>query len=159
MTVDELAATKTRGTTFGSSANLIKASADRRGATGNAANVARAAKRHVDLEPVIRGIQGDGKTSLNQIAAELNERRIPAARGGKWSAVQVARVLSRIAVLQIGRVSTVPASLFLGRRVCQCGTCALVLARLGEGAQPRLITDSGTLRASVAERGACSRLK
>jgi len=71
----------------------------RRGAIGTAANVARATKHHVDLEPVIRRIQGDGKTSLSQIAAELNERRIPAARGGKWSAVQVARVLSRIAAL------------------------------------------------------------
>jgi hypothetical protein len=35
----------------------------------------------------------------------------------------------------------------------------LILARLGKRAQPHLITDSGTLRASVAERDACSRLK
>ena len=92
MTDDELADAKALGTQLSSVDR-------RRGAIGTAANVARAMKRHVDLEPVIRGIQGDGKTSLNQIAAELNERRIPAARGGKWSAVQVARVLSRIAAL------------------------------------------------------------
>jgi hypothetical protein len=68
-------------------------------AIGNAANVARATQRLVDLEPVIRAIHSDGKTSPSQIAAELNKRRIPAARGGKWSVVQVSRVLSRIAAL------------------------------------------------------------
>jgi hypothetical protein len=30
---------------------------------------------------------------LRAIAAGLNERGIPAARGGKWSAVQVSRLL------------------------------------------------------------------
>ena len=34
---------------------------------GNAANAARATKPLVDLEPMIRAIHGDGKTSLNQI--------------------------------------------------------------------------------------------
>jgi ABC-type hemin transport system ATPase subunit len=33
--------------------------------------------------------------SLRAIAAGLNERNIPTARGGEWSAVQVARVLGR----------------------------------------------------------------
>ena len=87
------------GTKVGNRTNLIKASADRGTVIGNAANVARATKRLVDLEPVIRAIRGEGKTTLNEIAAELNERRIPAARGGTWSEVQVSRVLSRIAAL------------------------------------------------------------
>ena len=34
-----------------------------------------------------------GCESLRAIAAGLEERGIPAARGGKWSAVQVARLL------------------------------------------------------------------
>jgi hypothetical protein len=35
-----------------------------------------------------------GATSLRAIAAGLNERRIPTAKGGQWSAVQVARIWS-----------------------------------------------------------------
>jgi Recombinase len=93
------AAARRLGTNFGNPANLIKEHTDRGTAIGNAANVARATRRIVDLEPVIRDIHSEGKTTLNQIAAELNERRIPAARGGKWSAVQVSRVLSRIAAI------------------------------------------------------------
>jgi Recombinase len=98
MTAKERRATA-RGSKHDNFAGLIKARADRGTAIGNSANVARATKRLVDLEPVIRAIHGDGRTSLTQIAAELNERRIPAARGGKWSAVQVSRVLSRITAL------------------------------------------------------------
>jgi hypothetical protein len=97
MPKDEPAAAKPHGTKLGNRANPIKASANRRGAIGIAANTARATKRLVDLEPVIRAILRDGKTSPSQIAAELNERRIPAARGGKWSGSQVARVMSRLA--------------------------------------------------------------
>ena len=108
MTDDELATAKARGTALDNPAYLIKAGTHRRGEVGIAANVARATKRHVDLEPVIRAIQGDGFTSLKQIAAELNERRIPAARGGKWSAVQVARVLSRIAALRLPKHNGIP---------------------------------------------------
>ena len=38
-------------------------------------------------------LRAGGATSLRAIAAGLEERGIPAARGGKWSAVQVARLL------------------------------------------------------------------
>jgi hypothetical protein len=38
-------------------------------------------------------LQAAGRDSLRAIAAGLEERGIPAARGGKWSAVQVARLL------------------------------------------------------------------
>jgi len=54
----------------------------------------RAAKRTQDLAPIIRDIQARGAGSLNGIAAALNQRGIPAARGGQWSAVQVMRVLA-----------------------------------------------------------------
>ena len=39
-----------------------------------------------------------GCKSLRAIAAGLEERGIPAARGGRWSAVQVARLLEAAAV-------------------------------------------------------------
>ena len=38
-------------------------------------------------------LQAAGCESLRAIAAGLDERGIPAALGGKWSAVQVARLL------------------------------------------------------------------
>jgi hypothetical protein len=39
---------------------------------------------------------GEGAASLRAIAAGLEDRGIPAARGGKWSAVQVARLLENV---------------------------------------------------------------
>ena len=41
----------------------------------------------------IQELQATGCESLRAIAAGLEERGIPAARGGKWSAVQVSRLL------------------------------------------------------------------
>jgi Recombinase len=43
--------------------------------------------------PTIVELQAAGCESLRAIAAGLEERGIPAARGGKWSAVQVSRLL------------------------------------------------------------------
>jgi len=67
-------------------------------AHGNKASVlvrrAAAGKRANDLLPVIEQIRKGGANSLRQIATELNELSIPAARGGEWSAVQVRRILS-----------------------------------------------------------------
>jgi hypothetical protein len=95
----EPAAVTTRGTNISNRARLIKARIHRGTAIANAAHVALATKRLANLEPVIRVIRADGKVLLREIAAELNKRRIAAARGGKWSAAQVARVLSRIDAL------------------------------------------------------------
>jgi Recombinase len=49
--------------------------------------------RALDLAPTIQELQAAGCESLRAIAAGLEERGIPAARGGKWSAVQVSRLL------------------------------------------------------------------
>jgi DNA invertase Pin-like site-specific DNA recombinase len=90
-----LAAAKARGTKLGG---------DRGGFgivrnLGNAASAAVRSKassdRARDLAPVIRELQGTG-ASLRQVAAELNARQIPTARGGAWSAVQVQRVMARV---------------------------------------------------------------
>jgi hypothetical protein len=55
---------------------------------------AKAAKRSADLLPMPRDIPSSGGYSLRQIAAVLNSRGIPAARGGAWAAVQGRRVLA-----------------------------------------------------------------
>jgi DNA invertase Pin-like site-specific DNA recombinase len=57
---------------------------------------AQAAQRAADLVPIVKELQASGATSLRAIAAGLNERNIPTARGGEWSAVQVARLLEDI---------------------------------------------------------------
>ncbi|MGE7417006.1 recombinase family protein [Methylobacterium tarhaniae] len=53
----------------------------------------RSLKHASDLVPIIDEVRASGTTTLRGIATALNERGIPAARGGRWSAVQVRRVL------------------------------------------------------------------
>jgi DNA invertase Pin-like site-specific DNA recombinase len=90
-----LAAAKARGTKLGGNRGA-KLSAKAR-AAGRAAVVARADKRATDLASTIAEIQSTGAASLRSIAAALNNRSIPTARGaGRWSAVQVSRVLARL---------------------------------------------------------------
>jgi DNA invertase Pin-like site-specific DNA recombinase len=64
---------------------------------GGATTARIAAERAADVAPVIAELRAAGATSLRAIAAALNDRRIPTARGnGTWSAAQVSRVLSRV---------------------------------------------------------------
>lgn len=86
-----LAAAKARGKRLGTPGNLSnqKTGADH----GRASQAQRAQDRAQDLAPVIAAIRAGGATSLGQMAAALNERGIPAARGGAWSPVQVRRLL------------------------------------------------------------------
>jgi DNA invertase Pin-like site-specific DNA recombinase len=60
------------------------------------ARQARSEARAADLAPIIKELQEAGKTSLRAIAAGLNERGIPTARGGEWSSPQVMRILERL---------------------------------------------------------------
>jgi hypothetical protein len=48
-----------------------------------------------NIAPIIAELRAGGAASLQDIAAELNKRGIATARGGTWSAKQVARVLAR----------------------------------------------------------------
>ena len=64
------------------------------GEAGRATQTVRAAGRTHDLAPVIATIEAAGTTSHGGVAAALNARGIPAARGGAWSATQVRRVLA-----------------------------------------------------------------
>ena len=88
-TKDALAAAKRRGVRLGNP-NLATAAGQ-----GTAATKAAARRFAVNVLPVIRDIQAGGAKSNAAIAAKLNERRVPTARGGKWAHVQVAAVLSR----------------------------------------------------------------
>jgi hypothetical protein len=95
-TKDALAAAKRRGVTLGGDRG-VKPSAKTL-AKALAAIEARASARAADIGPTIAELQASGVTSLRAIAAALNQRGIPTARGdGEWSATQVMRVLDRLA--------------------------------------------------------------
>jgi hypothetical protein len=62
------------------------------------ARIARADESAAKLAPIVKALQATGVTSLNDIAAALNERGIPTPSGrGHWHAMQVARLLKRLA--------------------------------------------------------------
>ena len=84
----ELAATKAKGTVLGNP-RLAEV-----GGRGVASNKAAAAQFAANVLPLILPMKAEGK-SLRAIAAALNERRIPTARGGKWAQTQVADILKR----------------------------------------------------------------
>ena len=89
-----LAAAKRRGAKLGGKrpGQRLTRQAQR---SGNAAVATQAAARATDLAPAIAELQAAGAASLRAIAAGLNDRKIPTARGGEWSAVQVKRVIDR----------------------------------------------------------------
>ncbi|GJE14477.1 hypothetical protein FOHLNKBM_5552 [Methylobacterium longum] len=88
-----LAAAKARGVRLGKPANLSNREVGQ--VHSRARQTQRAEERALDLAPVIARVRAEGAVSLRQIAAALNGRGIPAARGGAWSATQVRRVRSR----------------------------------------------------------------
>lgn len=90
-----LAAAKARGVTLGGYRSNGLPNAEEGRLLGREARSARANRRIADLLPVIDAIRATGVASLRQIAHALNERGIPSARGGAWSATQVQRVLNR----------------------------------------------------------------
>jgi hypothetical protein len=62
------------------------------------ARTARANQNAAELAPIIAELQASGITSLNDIAAALNERHVPTpASSGRWHAMQVSRLLRRLA--------------------------------------------------------------
>ena len=60
-----------------------------------AAAQAAADRFAANVLPIIRELQASGHASANAIAAELNNRKVNTARGGRWSHVQVAAVIAR----------------------------------------------------------------
>jgi DNA invertase Pin-like site-specific DNA recombinase len=92
-----LAAAKARGTRLGGFRGRAATDADR--ARGRASRTALANSYAADLAPTLAILQAEGVQAPTVLARALNERHIPAPRGGKWSAVQVQRVLARTSQL------------------------------------------------------------
>jgi DNA invertase Pin-like site-specific DNA recombinase len=90
-----LAAAKRRGVKLGGDRGARPTAKQR--AIAIAVRQERADARAADLAPLVKELQAAGSMSLWAIAARLDERGIPAARGGSWSANQVARLLKNIA--------------------------------------------------------------
>lgn len=93
-TKEALAAAKARGVIMGGFRGYVPSVTDIQ--AGIATRRAKAASRAADLAPIIRDIRATGATSLRELAAGLNERSVPTARGGSWSPTQVARLLDRL---------------------------------------------------------------
>jgi DNA invertase Pin-like site-specific DNA recombinase len=86
-----LAAAKQRGVKLGGFRGRVPSAKDVRASV--AARRAKAETGAADLARVVQELQASGSESLRTNAAGIDERGIPAARGGKWSAVQAARLL------------------------------------------------------------------
>jgi hypothetical protein len=54
----------------------------------------KAKRRAADVAPIVHELQAAG-ASLRKMAAALNDRHIPTARGSRWTATQVMRVLDQ----------------------------------------------------------------
>jgi hypothetical protein len=54
----------------------------------------KAKRRAADVAPIVHELQAAG-ASLRKVAATLNDRHIPTARGSRWTATQVMRVLDQ----------------------------------------------------------------
>jgi DNA invertase Pin-like site-specific DNA recombinase len=90
-----LAAAKRRGKKLGGDRGVRPTARTR--AKAAAVISAHAATRAADLAPTIAELRASCVTSLRRLAAALNARGIPTARGnGVWSPVQVKRVLERL---------------------------------------------------------------
>ncbi len=88
-----LQAAKARGKRLGNPNLTDGARAMGREASARA-RAGRAAERAADVMPTIRELQGAGTTSLRALAAGLNERGVPAPRGGRWHASSVGNALA-----------------------------------------------------------------
>ena len=88
-----LQAAKARGTVLGGFRGVKVDDAAR--ARSIEVRQAKSGERSAELAPVIADLQASGATTLRAIAAGLNDRGIPTAKGGAWSAVQVQRVMQR----------------------------------------------------------------
>lgn len=92
-----LAAARARGVRLGGDRGNLPTVARQGSAAGLAVRRARADARAQDVSAYIMALRESGIESLRGLAAGLNERGISTARGGQWSAAQVARVLERLA--------------------------------------------------------------
>ncbi len=105
----------------------------------------RARERAEELAPIVWNLRRDG-LSLTSIAEEMNRRRIPTPRGGKWQTSSVHRILyATKAVVPDAR--TIIKATRIGRRAAHSRQRALDLAPLVE----ELREQGKTLRAIAVE--------
>jgi DNA invertase Pin-like site-specific DNA recombinase len=91
-TKEALASAKARGVKLGGDRGNLPAVAEKGRRIGLEVRRKAARQRAADIAPVVSDLRAHGATSLRQIAAGLNERGIPAPRGGEWNAAQVRRL-------------------------------------------------------------------
>jgi DNA invertase Pin-like site-specific DNA recombinase len=85
-----LSARRATGTTLGNHTNAAEAAA-----LGREVSITEADRFAANVLPLIGTIRASGVTSLRCIAAALNARRVPTARGGRWQVSNVRNVLRR----------------------------------------------------------------
>jgi DNA invertase Pin-like site-specific DNA recombinase len=91
-----LAAAKRRGVKLGGDRGNLPGVAKKGAKASVQSRQARADERARDLAATVEELRQDGRNSLRQIAAGLNEREITAPRGGVWQVGQVADLLRRM---------------------------------------------------------------
>lgn len=92
-----LAAAKRRGVRLGGHPERISRAAARRGSVASATvRTGRAVADARAFAPTLEELRAAGVTSLRSMARALNERGMPAPRGGRWAAAQVQRLVARI---------------------------------------------------------------
>lgn len=91
-----LAAAKARGVQLGNPRNLRNHIL---GASRSAAARSQAAQaRALDIKHIIDDVRAQGVISATGIASALNQRSVPAPRGGSWTTTQTQRLLSRLGI-------------------------------------------------------------
>jgi DNA invertase Pin-like site-specific DNA recombinase len=89
-----LAQARKRGVVLGGWKGRDLTDSDRKRAT--VALKAQANERAQSLAPVLQELQAEGVTTCTALADALNTRSIPTARGGRWHACSVSRLLARV---------------------------------------------------------------
>jgi DNA invertase Pin-like site-specific DNA recombinase len=88
-----LAAAKARGVKLGGNRGNLPGATSAKGRLAALEARRKSARRRAeDLKPIIVELKAQGVASLSRIAVALNDRGVPAPRGGKWTAVQVGRL-------------------------------------------------------------------
>ncbi len=91
-----LAAAKARGVKLGSPGNLTDAGRAK-GAQRGSESLSRSADKFANrVQSQVAALSETGITGTKALARALNDRNIPARRGGKWTATQVQRLLNRL---------------------------------------------------------------
>lgn len=99
-TREALASAKRRGVKLGGNRGNLPSVAREGTAASAQIRSRKAQKRAEDLMQIIQPLRAGGR-SMSAIAAALNERGIPTARGRSWQATQVGRVIARSDHLEI----------------------------------------------------------